>query len=115
MGGIDPAKVTLQKRERRTSLEQAMIETGYKRHHREFSPENLDDCKIEKVERVKKGKRVKFHVHEELEQVKIFKLTDLPIAPTLPQAEVEEIQRLTVDTPFHLMRQEVQSIQERKE
>lgn len=58
---------------------------------------------------MKTGKRVKWR-DEDLESVKFFKLTDLPVYPGLSLGQVEEVQKHIANVPTHLIYSELQKL-----
>lgn len=76
-----------------------------------FSPGSTKSAQMRQNDgKVKKlGKRVKW-ADSDLETVKFFKLTDLPITPGLSPGQVEDIQKHTANVPSHMMYSELRKL-----
>ena len=58
----------------------------------------------------KKGKRVKWHPDTELENIKFFKLNDLPVNAGLTKNQVEEVQQHIANVPSHMVYSELKKL-----
>lgn len=58
----------------------------------------------------KKGKRVKWETEAELESIKFFKLTDLPVSTGLTKMQVEEVQKHIANVPSHMVYSELKKL-----